>query len=233
MSKRTSKLEATITLGRLSPVPTACAEQAGLEVVIPKPLTFRLDQTGYRIPISFSQRALPPGETAWIKLPLDAQKSSQHEFRVFVRMADGSEFPSRSIKLLYYIPSWGEIAATKQRHVAGSTFQVPTLWYHNGSTLALEENGTDRVFYYVKPKPSLASLVSEGTLLFKGKRVGNRYEGTARVFSCGEAFEYAVSGPVSSDEREITMQGQAPLIDNCRIRGSQPDTLKMNLIESQ
>ena len=227
--RRTSKLDATITLGRLSPPPTGCAEQAGPEVVIPKPLMFRLDQTGYRIPISFSQRPVAAGSITWFKLPLNALKASQHEFRVFVRMADGAEFPSRPIKFLYYVPSWGNSRGADKLPLAGLTFAVPTLWSDNGSTLALEADGPNRVFYYTKPKPSLGQLaIQQGTLLFTGRRVGDRYEGTARVFKCFQSFEYAVSGRVSSDQREIVMEGEAPRVDdNCKVNGYWRDTLKM------
>ena len=185
--KRISNLNATVMLGHLFRPNTACAEMAGPEIAIPGPLLFRLDNTGYRIPIFFSQRSLPAGRISWFKVPLKVNKSSQHEFRVIVRMSDGREIASRPIKLLYYVPRVPATnSASRQTREAGAAFALPTLWEHNGSKLALEADGPNRVFYYVEPRPSLKSIgVTSGTLLFRGQRVGDRYSGKARVFTDG------------------------------------------------
>src|SRR5207249_478540 len=45
---------------------------------------------------------------------------------------------------------------------------------------------------------------------------------------CG-AFPYAVAGPVSPDQRAITMYGKAPIVDpNCCVVGSRDDVLVFN-----
>src|SRR5208282_4383730 len=82
-----------------------------------------------------------------------------------------------------------------------------SLWDHNGSQVSLSTNGPQRLFYYQAPTDDLLQLgVQAGTLLFEGRRAGNRYSGTAYVFSkaCGP-LPYAVAGPVSPDDRTVTM----------------------------
>ena len=39
-------------------------------------------------------------------MPIDAEKSSLHDFNILVQLADGREFNSRPINLLYYRPRW-------------------------------------------------------------------------------------------------------------------------------
>ncbi len=78
-------------------------------------------------------------------------------------------------------------------------------WVHNGSILSLEANGATRRFYYQIPRDGLP--VTSGTLLFTGRRVGNRYFGTAYVFSsvCA-ANSYSVSGSVSEDDPPLRVR---------------------------
>lgn len=107
-----------------------------------------------------------------------------------------------------------------------------THWDHNGSVVSLTAQGASRVFTYVQPRAGLP--VQPGTVLFVGKRVGNSYHGTAHVFSqrCG-ARGYAVSGPVSQDQRSVAMHGRRPQLDSsCRIAGYADDSLFFNLIDS-
>src|SRR6476620_36816 len=103
-------------------------------------------------------------------------------------------------------------------------------WEHNGSVMSIAD-GSSRVFTYVKPRDGLA--VYPGTVLFFGKRTGNTYQGTAHVFSprCG-ATAYAVSGPVSQDQRSVSMYGRRPKLDpSCRIVAYADDNLVFNFIE--
>lgn len=98
-------------------------------------------------------------------------------------------------------------------------------WEHNGSIVTLQAGGERRQFHYSQPRAGLP--VNPGTLLFTGRRSGNQYVGTAYVFSsrCGSRG-YVVEGPVSADQRTVTMYGQAPLFDNnCRVSGHRYDTL--------
>lgn len=103
-----------------------------------------------------------------------------------------------------------------------------SLWNHNGSTMVLEAIGITRRFLYTKPRKGMrAAGVAPGAVLFEGRREGDRYIGTAYVFSraCG-ATPYDVAGQVSGDEREVVMYGNAPRVDaQCRIVGYRNDVL--------
>jgi hypothetical protein len=107
-----------------------------------------------------------------------------------------------------------------------------TLWHHNGSTLTLKTNGTDRQFSYEEPRAGLEQRgVQKGTLLFRGKRVGDNYAGTAYIFTpnCGPRG-YAVSGQVEAGDRKITMTGRAPRFDaQCKQIGDRDDNLTFSL----
>jgi hypothetical protein len=98
-----------------------------------------------------------------------------------------------------------------------TTAQAQSQWNHNGSVVTLIAKAASRQFVYAKPRPGLP--VSSGTLLFTGKRTGNKYSGSAYVFSskCGP-LAYPVNGEVSADERNVTLFGVAPLPDDlCKI----------------
>jgi hypothetical protein len=101
------------------------------------------------------------------------------------------------------------------------------LWNHNGSTVRLVASGAARKFFYDNPRQGLGSVgVAKGTLLFSGIKNGNSYSGTAYVFTHCGAKPYQVSGPVSDDQRQVTLHGQAPVIDqDCRVASYRDDTL--------
>jgi hypothetical protein len=124
---------------------------------------------------------------------------------------------------LAVIAAWASDGAT----------QAASTWDHNGSQVSLSATGARRQFHYQAPMASLLGLgVQPGTLLFDGRRNGNQYSGTAYVFSkvCG-ARAYAVAGPVSPDERTVTMYGKAPIVDsNCRVAKYRDDVLVFNFI---
>ena len=144
------------------------------------------------------------------------------------------------VKLAYGIVSgvFPEVLHERCRAISGDDaiveFNCPkairNAWDHNGSFVILRANPNDpkREFYYENPRKSLLPLgVKKGTLLFSGKRKGNEYLGTAYVFNkqCG-ALLYQVHGPVSQDQRLVTLYGQAPRVDsNCRVIGFFDDTL--------
>jgi hypothetical protein len=85
----------------------------------------------------------------------------------------------------------GEVATASLQHLtvpqqptAAPTCPNGTIWRHNGSELRLVADGRKRSFYYLAPRSGLTQVgIKEGTLLFSGERVGDRYEGTARRFS--------------------------------------------------
>jgi hypothetical protein len=111
--------------------------------------------------------------------------------------------------------------------------QYSSFWDHNGSRMGLIVDVERRRFHYAAPRAALAERgVSQGRLLFEGERIGNRYTGTARIFAttaCGE-FTYPVEGPVSADQRRVTMYGRAPRVNNrCEITGYRDDTLVFTL----
>jgi hypothetical protein len=104
----------------------------------------------------------------------------------------------------------------------GAAQGASTRWDHNGSLVSLSATGARRQFHYESPAADLLQIgVQPGTLLFDGRRDGNKYSGTAYVFSkvCG-ARAYAVVGPVSPDQRAVTMYGKAPTVNSsCRVIG--------------
>src|ERR1700676_3466567 len=104
----------------------------------------------------------------------------------------------------------------------GAAQGASTRWNHNGSLVSLSATGARRQFHYQSPAADLLQIgVQPGTLLFDGRRDGDKYSGTAYVFSkaCG-ARAYAVAGPVSPDQRAVTMSGKAPIVNSsCRAIG--------------
>jgi hypothetical protein len=109
--------------------------------------------------------------------------------------------------------------------LSATASHAASLWDHNGSTVSLEASGAARKFYYDTPRPGLP--VAQGTLLFSGRKEGDRYSGMAYLFSakCG-ARGYLVSGPVAADQRSITMHGKAPRFDsNCGVIDYRDDVL--------
>lgn len=103
-------------------------------------------------------------------------------------------------------------------------------WTHNGSLMRLEAEGPARLFSYEKPKAGLAAAgIRKHTLLFDGEKSGNRYSGTARVFSksCpGSPLEYHVEGPVNSSQTRVELTGEREVYENCQPTGRRTvDTL--------
>jgi hypothetical protein len=127
-----------------------------------------------------------------------------------------------------YIP-----VAPVERPATITRASLPTdagsLWTHNGSTVYLVASaGKVRKFFYETPRPGMAEVgVKLGTVLFDGKRVGTEYVGTAyRFWKNCRAEGYRVRGPISSDERRVTMRGRAPQKNaNCDVVGQDEDEL--------
>jgi len=95
-------------------------------------------------------------------------------------------------------------------------------WNHNGSLMRLSAHGNARDFYYAAPRPGIVNAgVRPGTLFFDGWRDGNRYYGSARVFSpnCG-ASTFAIEGWVAS-ETHVILEGWRPVFHNCHPTGDQ------------
>jgi hypothetical protein len=69
--------------------------------------------------------------------------------------------------------------------------------------------------------------VRSGSVLFVGRRDKNKYVGKAHVFSkrCG-AVAFDVTGDVSADQREVTVSGKRPRLNNqCRPDSFEDETL--------
>jgi hypothetical protein len=110
--------------------------------------------------------------------------------------------------------------------ISATCVSAESLWDHNGSIVVLEAHGSIRKFYYQNPRIGLS--VTPGALLFEGRRTENRYSGTAFLFlkNC-EPIGYAVRGPVSQDQRRITLRGKAPRRDaNCNVVSYRDDVLR-------
>ena len=101
---RSSPYNVLLPLGHIK-IEAECGEGGERDVIAANPVEFRLDQSGYRLPISF-QRNVPAGRTSQYAVTVKAAKSSQHAFKVVLQLADGREVSSRPIDLLYYLPSW-------------------------------------------------------------------------------------------------------------------------------
>jgi hypothetical protein len=80
-------------------------EGGSREIITRTAQRLRLDAANYRIPISY-QANVAAGRTSRLVLPIEAEKSSSHDFRIVLQLADGREVSSRPINLLYYRPRW-------------------------------------------------------------------------------------------------------------------------------
>ena len=119
----------------------------------------------------------------------------------------------------------------------GHSAAADSLWDHNGSVMRLVADGEQRQFLYERPRQVLeAAGVEQGTLLFDGYRVGNKYRGTAKRFSknCPAPLPYEVSGHVVS-ETKVVLKGRREVYDDtCRPTGRfKTDTLVFTYLRSE
>jgi hypothetical protein len=108
-------------------------------------------------------------------------------------------------------------------------------WIVGQSVVFLEAAGPVRQFYFVKPSPDLMALGARpGTLLFEGRKEGDKYQGKAYVFAgrCGK-LAYDAQGDVLNDLRTVDLRGNAPQIDQavCRQVGWEEQRLVFDLKE--
>jgi hypothetical protein len=111
----------------------------------------------------------------------------------------------------------------------GDSAFADSLWDHNGSVMRLVADGDQRQLLYERPRQILRGAgVQQGTVLFDGYRVGNKYKGTAKRFSknCSAPLPYEVSGTVVT-ETKVVLKGRREVYDdNCRPTGRfKTDTL--------
>ena len=103
----------------------------------------------------------------------------------------------------------------------GSQAMADSCWNHNGSVMRLTAQGNDRWFWYENPRQGIRNVgVMPGTLLFNGRKNGEWYTGTARVFSnyCAP-LEYYVEGPVLQNPLRVQVTGQRQIYNNCQPTG--------------
>lgn len=131
----------------------------------------------------------------------------------------------REVKTLNWVAS--------ARKAPGTAFDAnaaksPHRWMHNGSGMRIVASGQDRKIVYASPRNSLRRRgVEEGTVLFEGKRRGNRYTGRAFVFTenCGPVA-YKVDGLVEQGERRVVVRGRKPRLNaQCRTISRRDDQL--------
>ena len=126
-------------------------------------------------------------------------------------------------------PSQPQVQGFQQSTSAPSSGSI---WYHNGSTVKLTANGTNRRIAYEAPRRGMRKRgARKGDVLFEGVRDGELYSGTAYIFTkrCGK-IGYDVLGAVKKNDTEIVMRGNAPRMDvSCRRIGSRPDKLVFSL----
>jgi hypothetical protein len=100
----THPFTAMLPLSFIKP-PFCGAEGGGPQIITSKAQQLRLDEAGYRIPIAY-QATVPPTRTIPLVFPVEAPKSSSHDFTIVIQLADGREIRSRPVNLLYYRPRW-------------------------------------------------------------------------------------------------------------------------------
>ncbi|MGI9522453.1 MAG: hypothetical protein ACR2PG_12470 [Hyphomicrobiaceae bacterium] len=108
-----------------------------------------------------------------------------------------------------------------------------TLWFHEGSVVRITADGMRRRITFERPHTKLTGRgASPGKILFEGRRNGNRYNGTAYVFtkSCGK-FGYDVLGIVKKGETQLQLEGRAPRLDStCNLLGYRSSKLEFRLL---
>lgn len=107
------------------------------------------------------------------------------------------------------------------------------LWSHNGSLMRLDANGKARTFSYENPRPGMRKAGAKpGDVVFEGLRDGQRYYGTAYIYSksCGR-HGYAVEGRVMAGDRGVILEGEAPRFDDaCNITSTRRDVLRFDYV---
>ena len=92
--------------------------------------------------------------------------------------------------------------------------------------MRLRADGDSREFVYEEPSPRMRQAgVTSGDTLFEGVRDGDKYYGTAKVFSkdCDHPLDYEVSGTVVS-EKHVVLHGTREIFGKgCRPTGRMTD----------
>lgn len=110
-----------------------------------------------------------------------------------------------------------------------STAIADSFWDHNGSTMRLQDYGNKRIFTYEYPSLRMQKAgVTQGDVLFNGVKKGDKYYGTARVFSkyCDYSLPYDVSGNVYSGPK-VVLIGTRDSYDAGCVRNGRKTTDKL------
>ena len=104
-------------------------------------------------------------------------------------------------------------------------------WSHNNALVELVSLGNERIFRYLEMYASTVPA-SPGDIVFRGRRTGRTYSGTAYLFSSRCArVGYQVSGYITNGESRVVMTGRAPRRNaRCQIIGYRSDTLVFDYI---
>jgi hypothetical protein len=161
------------------------------------------------------------------------RRSSPRSARVRAPRSNPSEGATSGIKRQ-------SVAEGQQSAASVTSEALPTnptrlsIWSHNNSTMRLVAEGAERRFVYESPRAGLSAVgVRKGTVLFEGRKDGDRYVGEARIFHprCG-VHTYEVAGTVSPDQERVEMTGNKPDIDSaCNVAGTKPDALVFEFVE--
>jgi hypothetical protein len=111
---------------------------------------------------------------------------------------------------------------------------VKSVWRHNGSTVGLIVNGSERSFVYISVSPEMRQHVSSGALLFQGSAEGSQFTGTAHRFRKGlPPVEYSVQGSVLNQGNTIELRGVAPTRDaSGTVIKYVPEVMRFDLINA-
>lgn len=102
LSPGTSEFATSLVVGYL-PYQLECGEGASEVILRFEPFKLQLDAGGYQVALPLSDE-IPAGVVSRWRFWLDALKSSTHEFRLRVQLADGRTLESRPVNLLYFKP---------------------------------------------------------------------------------------------------------------------------------
>lgn len=99
---KTSPFDQWIVLGTFE-YGAECGEGGQPSEVAQRVFSFDLDRENYRIAVPLTDD-VPAGVTGRWRITLDAPKSSEHDFRIVLQLADGRRVASRPIDFLYFKP---------------------------------------------------------------------------------------------------------------------------------
>ena len=114
--------------------------------------------------------------------------------------------------------------------------QSTIVWNHNNSKMKIDMVNNTINIYYIQPRQAMLDAGAKpNDLLVNGTIQSNQITGTARIFAgrCGQ-FTYPVTGNIFNNGREISLNGQAPVVNlsNCQVTKYVPDPLSFNVIQA-